>query len=60
MNELAFVRNLKHFDDQDKLEIASCFKLKNVKAGHRLFEDSNEFNWFYLVLHGSIGIFYPD
>jgi len=41
LNEMPFAKHLRDFEQQDKLELVRRFELKNIKAGHRLFEDSD-------------------
>jgi hypothetical protein len=62
LEQFRFMRHWNsRFSDQEKGEIASCLKIKMVKAGERLFSDDEEkINQFFLVLAGKTGIFYSD
>lgn len=41
LDEMPFAKHLRDFEHQDKLELVKRFELKHIKAGHRLFEDSD-------------------
>lgn len=60
LDEMPFAKHLRDFEIADKLELLRRFELKHIKAGNRLFEDSDQFSCMYLVISGKIGIFYPD
>jgi hypothetical protein len=41
LDDMPFSKHLRDFEPQDKLDLVKRFSLKHIKAGHRLFEDSD-------------------
>lgn len=60
IDELSFMKQLKHFTFHEKVELLKLFKLKKISAGSRFFVDSDRIDSFNLILKGKVGIFYPD
>ena len=60
VDELSFMKQLKHFTFSEKVELLKLFKLKKINAGSRFFTDSDRIDCFNLILKGKVGIFYPD
>lgn len=60
IDDFNFMKKLKHFSFQEKMEIVKLFKLKKINAGQRFFADSDRTNSFNLILNGTVGIFHAD
>ena len=57
---MRFMQNLKHFEEQDLLDLAKEFKLRHIPAGSRVYNSYDKLESFNLIIFGSMGIFYID
>lgn len=60
LNDCRFSKRMENFLQSDKYDLLRSIKLLDVKPGHRFYQQTDSINKFYIILKGTIGIFYPD